>query len=309
MKHSCPKETQRTEKIPPHLPFSKGGWRDFHVKIYKPWILVLLMPVILLFLFSRITLSQDKPADETATPQIKRPYKLPPNLMQYFKDKHNINIDVDGLVSNIQETKDGPLGGLLIRSTRGMLPKAEIQGATREERARAIAMAFMREEAALFDIPNIEEIREAKLYISKGLAGDYINIYYERYVGDLLLAEVSILVTITPDEKVDYVDASLVPTPPELYHAVKKETLSKEQVIKIIERDLAPPEKKSLIKVHKTSKVATWRPPYVIWGITASIGRKPAWGYAINAFTGEILNKGCTAIPDPYFNPNFNPCD
>jgi len=275
------------------------------IKIYKPWILVILMPILLLPLFSQITIAQD----EIDKPQGRKPYKLPPNLMQYFKEKYHIS--GDGLTSNVtstvQETPNGPLGNLGV-SGDIKPPKAAIKGETREERARATAMAFIREEADLFDITNMEEIRETKINTFKaGYSGEQTQIYYGRYIGDLPLSEVYIRIEIGNDEKITAVIATLRPTPPELYEAVKKETLSKEQVIKIIERDLASPEKRSLVKVHGTYKVADWRSPYVVWVAKASVGRKPAWGFTINAFSGEILSKGCTAIPFRY-DPNFNPC-
>src|SRR3972149_6920096 len=117
MKHLWIKGSTKKDKgeapSPFPLPIGERIKERGRIKIYKHGIWFILMPILLLSLFSQIAIAQD----EAAMPQVKRPYKLPPNLMQYFKDKHNINIDVDGLVSNIQETKDGPLGGLLIRST------------------------------------------------------------------------------------------------------------------------------------------------------------------------------------------------
>ena len=269
------------------------------IKIYKPWILVILMPILLLPLFSQITIAQD----EIDKPQGRKPYKLPPNLMQYFKEKYHIS--GDGLTSNVtstvQETPNGPLGNLGV-SGDIKPPKAAIKGETREERARATAMAFIREEADLFDITNMEEIRETKINTFKaGYSGEQTQIYYGRYIGDLPLSEVYIRIEIGNDEKITAVIATLRPTPPELYEAVKKETLSKEQVIKIIERIWGTPGdasvKVSKVRVSNVERVATWRPPYVIWTANASVftdsvhASAADCAFTIDAFTGEILSR------------------
>ena len=291
MKHLWIKGSTKKDKgeapSPFPLPIGERIKERGRIKIYKHGIWFILMPILLLSLFSQIAIAQD----EAAMPQVKRPYKLPPNLLQYFKGKY-VHID-DFLTSNVQETPNGPLGNLGLRGN--IKPTAEIQGETREERARAIAMAFIREEAALFDISNIEEIRERKIKTDRGYGGEYTHLYYDRYIGGLLFGY-DIHITIGPDETITHVGASLVPTPPELYQAVTKETISKEQVIKIVERVFGAP-KRATVKVLKVAKFATWRPPYVIWTAHASVFIDSVYAsaadcaFTINAFTGDILSR------------------
>lgn len=74
-----------------------------------------------------------------------RPYKHPPNLLEYFKGKY-VHVD-DWLIARLQETPDGPLGQISVYGK--ISPKADVGGMVPEDRARAIALAFIAEEAAL----------------------------------------------------------------------------------------------------------------------------------------------------------------
>jgi hypothetical protein len=55
-------------------------------------------------------------------------------------------------------------------------------GGDRENRSRAIAKAFLEEEAELLGITSMDEIKEYGIETSKGNDGDFTNIYYRRSV-------------------------------------------------------------------------------------------------------------------------------
>jgi hypothetical protein len=84
--------------------------------------------------------------------------------------------------------------------------------------------------------------------------------------------------------------------------------MSKDEVTRIVERDLGKQDPKIAPRIFDLRPAATWRPPYVVWGASGSAGRRPAWAYSINAFTGEILSKSCTAIVMSYTSGK-SPCD
>lgn len=78
--------------------------------------------------------------------------------------------------------------------------------------------------------------------------------------------------------------------------------------MKIVERDLRKQDPEAAPRVSELRLAATWRPPYVVWGALGSAGGRPAWGYSLDAFSGKILNKNCTAINVAY-TPGKTPCD
>jgi len=122
--------------------------------------------------------------------------------------------------------------------------------------------------------------------------------------------EMSLRIEVDAGGAVSHVHAALVPVSNDLYWAVKRETIAKEAVRGIVERDLAKPDQKVAPAISEPGLFATWRAPYVYWGVRASRGGKPPWAYHIDAFTGKILGKNCTQEesfrPWP---PGFSPCD
>ena len=268
------------------------------MKNHRPRVVSILMLISVLLALGSIAVAQDAPGRG----EERRPYKLPPNLLGYLKDKY-VEVD-DFLISTLQETPDGPLGHINIRGK--IAPAAEIKGANREERVRATAMAFIREEAVLLDIANPAELREISFKINERSEA---AVAYVRYIGDLQLVGTMVDIRVGREGEITRVYATLKPASRELYEAVGRRTLAKDEVIKIVERDLAPPDRGNLVRmISEPGTFATWRAPYVVWGAAASFGDKPAWGYTIDAFTGEILNKICTANPIRY-DPNSTPCD
>jgi Zn-dependent metalloprotease len=232
----------------------------------------------------------------------RRPYKLPPNLLNHFQGRYGA-VD-DFLISTLQETADGPLGHINIRGH--IVPAGEIQGVTREERARATAIAFIKEERELLDIGNPAELRETSMRIDEQ-GGSAIA--YGWYLGDLPLLDSRIQIHTGPDGAISRVHATLKPVPPELYEAIGKRTLKENEIIKIVQRNLVLPGRENEVKlISEPGKFASWRSPYVVWAALASVEDKPAWSYTIDAFTGEILRKSCTAVTIRH-DPISTPCD
>ncbi len=229
-----------------------------------------------------------------------RPYKLPPNLLEYFKGKY-VHVD-DRLIARLQETPDGPLGQISVYGK--ISPQADVRGMAPEERARAVALAFIAEEAALFDIANFAEIRELSFKMD---GAGKSSIYYVRYIGRLQLVGQLFRIEVANEGVITHAHATLTPVPSELYGAVDRKTITKE-VMRIVERDLTRPGQKTAPTIAEPELSATWRPPYVVWGAGGAFAGKPAWAYVINAFTGEITNKTCTAETGRYV-PGESPCD
>ena len=252
---------------------------DSYMKTRSVLLLITLVLFLTLLIFGHNAEAQDIPVTQQSTQDVK----------QYLTDKY---IEIHDVVSTIEQTQDGPRGRLNIRGK--IVPKAEIVGTDKKERSRAIAKAFLEEEADLFGITDMEEIREIGIYSGKGRDGEYTNINYRRYIDNLELGEMYIRLRVGPREKITRVNAELVPVPIELYEAVKKQTITEDKAIKTVERDLNSDgiEPKD-IRILKIVKVAISSPPYVIWTVDANLKKgEGRWGYQIDAFTGEILKKG-----------------
>src|SRR5258705_5622202 len=215
-----------------------------------------------------LLVSADGPARAQDSWGSPRPYKLPPSLLGYFKTRY-VNVD-DSLIASLQETPDGPRGDIFVSGS--FRPAVDAEGKTPEERARKIARAFVDQEATLLDIPDPAEIREMPLtWRDDGTA----LVHYVRYVGEVQLSEWFLRVEVGADGAITRVHATLSPVSSDLYAALKRKTISKEEVKKILERDLAKPGSLAPV-ITEPSLGATWRPPFVIWGAGGSIGLKPA---------------------------------
>jgi Zn-dependent metalloprotease len=168
----------------------------------------------------------------------------------------------------------------------------------RQVRARAIAKAFLDDETDLFGIVNPSEILETTISTEKGFGGDYTYIRYQRYIAGIKLQGAGIQITIGPEETIKLISADLAAVPSEAYEAIKKKTLSKEEIESIMETKLTEEDKsnKDIDKIFKTFvKLALIVPPYVIWEATDT------YFYRIDAFTGAILMKEPFIIPSiPY---------
>lgn len=269
------------QNISVHSAFIKSG------KL-RLFLAAVIIPILFFFIPFQPAIAQDD--DPGRAPAVSIP-PIPPNIMEYLKGKYN-KVDEDGVNARLQQTPNGPLGSIGIAG-EDITPKAgrnipQLAAMSKEDRSRAIAKAFIAEEVALLGITNIDEIREIEFEI--GPTG-YTHIDYRRYIGDLLLDGVEIKVHIGPNGNIRSVSADAIPISPAVYEAVAKETLKDSDIRRIIERDLAPPGKKSAVRISKIDKVAISLPPYVIYKVEAGAYAEYSWNYRVDAFTGEILEK------------------
>jgi hypothetical protein len=229
------------------------------------------------------------------------PYKLPPNLLEHFKSRYG-QVD-ESLIANLQETPDGPLGQIDL--TGKISTSLDVRGMASDERGRAIARAFIKQEAALFDLDNPGGLVETALAVRD----DGITVlHYGRKVGPLPLRGMSIRIEVSEEGAITRVHANLTPVPSALQVAVGRRTIEKDEARKLVEHDLVRGGRKDPTKVGEPALEATWRPPYVVWSARGSVGLKPSWSYDLDAFTGEILNKICTAV-NVRHTPGRTPCD
>lgn len=164
----------------------------------------------------------DDQADENEEPTYRPPtdieqrlesLKLPKDVSKHLKDKYRMKGNV--LDQNtIKQTLYGPSGKISIDGwDKNLKPQTEIVGESKEERARAIAKAFMAEEAELLGIVDITEIKENKIVIGQGERGDYINIHYGRVINGVELKGSYIHITIGPEETITRVNADVIAPP------------------------------------------------------------------------------------------------
>ena len=215
-----------------------------------------------------------------------RPYLLPADLEAYFKSRYG---QVDRVVSRLEATIDGPLGSLRISGR--LLPRVVAPGDTPKDRARGVARGFLEQEAVLLDIPDFDEIRETDLRMADdGTA----SVHYTRSIGSLELPDSNYRIDVEPSGAIRLVSVSLVPVGSDLYRAVKRPTITEDEVRASVLRDLAKPDESAAPIVSAIRKIATWREPYVLWTASGSRGGRPAWSYAFDAFSGKLLRKTCS---------------
>lgn len=253
-------------------------------KTYTVWVVVALSLILLLLISWQIALAQTEPLKINGI-----------EVKEYVIEKYKLK--KDDVISEIQQTPNGPSGKLYIMG-ENITPKTVMATGDVKTRARSIAKAFLQEEAVLLGIPNIDETKEMAINVDTSPYTNLTttNIYYRRYINNLELENASIQITVGHDEKIKTVIAELIPAPPELYEAVKKTTLTKDEAVNIIKRDLQLNriDPNGIRKLNIT-KIAIQSQPYVIWraDVILSTGR---FGYSINAFTGEIVEKRDTLV-------------
>lgn len=249
------------------------------IKILRNIILSTLVLITVIFIFGQMAQAQNDPGIA---------------VKQYLIAKHNLR--EDDVISILEQTPDGLKGYL---SIKGEIKSQNIPIAGNvEERARAVAKAFLKDESSLFGITNMDEIREMGTYSGEGSDGAYRNINYLRYIENWELRGAYINIKIGHDENIISAEAYLVPAPPELYRAVTGKTLAEAEIRKIIEDDMKAnaesPETTSTVKamiadfdpkLMRLGKFLIPKPPYVIYQAHT------VWGYTIDALTGEILEK------------------
>jgi hypothetical protein len=258
------------------------------IKAWKYYLLCIPFLFLISIIFVSVT-----PAQNDSESRFK-PFKINgKDVKEYLMEKYKLHkVRKDDLTSTLQQTPNGPKGKFHIRGN--IKPKnVVITEDTVQGRARAVAMAFLREEASLFGVTNMEEIREVKINTINGYKGDVTSVHYRRYINDLELESVNIRITIGPNETISSAAAYLIPPPPELYGSVKKKTLTEDKIYKIIEQDLSPTQKDLTgMKITEIRKIAIASSPYVVWKANAGVKSDHGiWLYKIDAFTGEIINK------------------
>jgi hypothetical protein len=214
-------------------------------------------------------------------------YKMPRNWKKYFEEKY---INLETITSTVQETPHGPLGHLHIGG-HFKIKNFEAVSGDRIERGRAMAQAFLRDEKEVLGFRDLYELREYKIWTSQGHDGEFADIVYARYIGDLPIDGSSVHISIGPDETIWFMDASLVPSPVELYEAAAKRLITDKEAIQIVEQDMQamaidPKEK----KISKTSIFATAKPPYIFWIINTG-SQAHGWSYTLDALTGDRISK------------------
>jgi len=250
--------------------------------------------------------AQTDPAQAKVHDKSLKTYKLPPNLKKHLQEKYKDQIKE--VTSNIQETPQGPRGTLGIMGNikpknAEMITKLKNDEATirprkiesvsgaKADHARAIADAFLIDEADLLGLPDLKELREYKISTDMGHDGEYTEIYYTRYIDDLPLDKTYLHIEIGPDESIMYVNATLIPAPPQLYEAVTRKTVTEEEARSIIEKDLMSKKVEAANLVIDIKKYAISSSPYVVWKVAANAKRgRGKWEYVLDALTGRVIS-------------------
>ena len=257
------------------------------IQQYQKLLTITLVLILSLFVLCQTANAQNAPNDKSL-----KSYKKPPNLKKYFQDKYKDQIDMDMITSNLQETPQGPRGKLHLS---GHIKPKNVEATSgdgdKATRARAIAKAFLKDESELFGLPDLNELREYKIITSKGLKGEYTQIYYTRYIDDWPLDNSRAHIVIGPDESITSMYVTLTPAPSELYQAVAKKLITESEATEIVERDMKAHRIQSKgMSISSIHKYALTKPPYVVWIITIGT-RVNGWAYTINAITGDIILK------------------
>lgn len=199
-----------------------------------------------------------------AAPNPVRPYKLPPNLLEYFKSRYDLPDDM--IVSTLRETPDGPLGHI---NVHGKLTIASPMGATREERARSATRAFLQHEAAFLDIADFSEIRELSIKFNDSERYEWLrgecDVQYERALGGIALYGTLYRFHVDPKGFITTFQATLVPVSSDLYAAVMRDKIARDEAGAIVEHDLESLDlRKTAVAVGEPTLAAYWRAPHVL---------------------------------------------
>lgn len=233
-------------------------------------------------------------------------FSLPSDLTTYFTIRYG---QVDRLTSTLEETPHGPCGRLTIEGS--LRPKNPPEGPTPENRARGIARAFLQQEAALLGIADLAAIKEREVRI---LPKEQVNVTYFLEVGGLELwgTHFAFRIDLASGGTIVRFSTDLFPVSPELESKLKSPTIPADAARVIVVRDLAadPPTPgiPSEPVVTVSRRFAFAREPWVGWAATAARGGWPAWSYTVDAFSGAVLSKNCTAIGIRASAPGHSPC-
>lgn len=209
------------------------------------------------------------------------------HLKKRLMDKYK---EIGEVTSTLQETPHGPSGKLYIHGEMAPDEVPVVEGEHAWE--RGMAKGFLKQEAAMFGITDMDEIQERLVSSSIGYYGEITHVHFHRIINGLVLENSYFHITVDAIRNISSVSAGVVPSPPELYEATKKPTLSEDKIIKIIEENLKTSKSKPNFKLNKLEKLAIHAAPYVIWSVDVIlIDKLGRWKYRIDAFSGEILEK------------------
>jgi len=172
--------------------------------------------------------------------------------------------------------------------TGNLTPKTAPPG----NNGRAIAQAFFAEEAALFEITHMSEMREeSKKEMAQFDQLGNIGLRYYHYINGIKVDGTEALIYISPDGIIYYLSAGITPISPQLLEAVKKPTLSDQQIRSIIKQDMLSSNIDTrLFPDLDLRKAVVPFAPYVVWKGDAQ-GEGERWLLTIDAFTGQIIDK------------------
>ena len=215
-----------------------------------------------------------------------RPYRLPPDLLEYLKSHYGEEA-ITSLDSSVVGTSDGPRGSLNVQFGSG-LPRTPVT----EERADALGRALLQKEAALLDIPDMAEIRKKEF---KEVDGGSVT-HYERYIDGIRLAGALYSVHVNTEATVSRLHATLVPSPLSLYIAAERATIDEEKARAITEDEI---RKLASARIQLLERIARPEPPYILWQAHGQAGSSMflgvSWSLTFDAFTGKIEKRFCNS--------------
>ena len=184
-------------------------------------------------------------------------------------------------------------------------PSLAAQGDRASKHLRTIAKAFLAEEADLFGLTPISEMREVSIEVEVRKSppykpnelGVYTRLSYYHYLNGLKLAGTEIGMNIGPTGKLSNVYAHIVDITPQLLKAVETPDLPTMEIRRVIKKDLiAHGENPNSVTNLTDEKYAIPIPPYVVWKVSLSGDDIDATSvlprdYMIDAFTGQIMSK------------------
>jgi len=159
--------------------------------------------------------------------------------------------------------------------------------------AREVAQAFFAEEALLFEMTPISEMREDVGYKGVSTSDQTGNIVlrYFHYINGIKVDGTETFINIFPDGTIHNLNTGMIPISPQLLEAVKKPTLSDQQIRAIIKKDMISSyiDPRLFAELDLSETVVPFS-PYVLWKGDAQ-GEEERWLYSVDAFTGQIIEK------------------
>jgi len=155
-------------------------------------------------------------------------------------------------------------------------------------RSRIIADAFLKEEAGVLDITDLNDLNGLPPHIDG--RGGYVITYIETLAGLTVepCGDPRVDIVVGPDESIVSVFAQLVPISPEMRKAATK-TIKQEQADRIVKEALVSNATTSNLSILYSRIYFRATSPYIIWHVAAGQKQKP-WNYVLNAITGEVIS-------------------